>query len=243
MITVQTFCDNLEGVKESIARAAQKSGRSDSEIEIMAVTKTHPLSAAAAACKGGITLLGENRVQEAVEKYQVALQGQASEIKPFAATLRLHLIGHLQRNKAKRAVQTFCCIQSIDKLETAQAVNRHCLDLGTKMDVFLEVNTAQEADKFGFKDDRVFFESLEAILELENIEVRGLMTVGPFVTDEKRIRRAFAGLRTLFDKTSQRYRELNLDTLSMGMSNDFALAVQEGATMLRLGTALFGKRD
>ncbi len=232
-IDLQTFTDNLRSVRERIDAAANRAGRRPEDIRLMAVTKTFPLPYIEVARQAGLTLFGENRIQEAQGKYQ-----------PLAddPELELHLIGHLQRNKAKTAAPLFRCVQSIDKLATAEALNRHCSDLARKMDILLELNTSGEETKFGFDDAEQLWAACGDIARLDCLQIRGVMTVGPFTTDKDRMRRSFAFLRECRDGLRSRYPELSLDVLSMGMSGDFEVAIEEGSTMVRLGTALFGTR-
>ncbi|MBN1834791.1 MAG: YggS family pyridoxal phosphate-dependent enzyme [Spirochaetales bacterium] len=233
--------ENLERVRERIARAAQGCGRDAGEVRIMAVTKTHPVETVRAAWQAGVRLFGENRIQEAEGKYAPLLRASADE-GGLDGGLSLHLIGHLQRNKARAAASLFGCVQSIDKVETAEALERHCGEAGRVMDVLLELNTSGEESKFGCGSEGELRGVLERILPLEHLRVRGLMTVGPFTEDQGRIRSAFARLAALYARLREEYPQLSLDTLSMGMSGDFEAAVQEGATMVRLGTVLFGPR-
>jgi pyridoxal phosphate enzyme (YggS family) len=228
-----TFADNLRSVRERIARAADRSGRHTADIRLMAVTKTFPLHYVEVAREAGLTLFGENRVQEAQGKYE-ALKDDPD--------LELHLIGHLQRNKAKIAASLFRCVQSIDKLQTAEALNRHCAELGRSMDILLELNTSGEETKFGFDDAERLWRGCEQIMRFQALRIRGVMTVGPFTADRERMRRSFAALRECRDGLRTRFTELNSDVLSMGMSGDFEIAIEEGATMIRLGTVLFGPR-
>lgn len=229
----RVLADNLRSVRERMAEAARRSGRDPGEIRLMAVTKTFPLEYIEAARQAGLTLFGENRIQEAQGKYR-----------PLAddPQLELHLIGHLQRNKARIAASLFRCVQSIDKLETAEALNRHCADLEATMDILLELNTSGEETKFGFAEAEQLWRACERIARLGALRIRGVMTVGPFTTDRERMRRSFASLRECREGLQSRYPELSPDTLSMGMSGDFEIAIEEGATLIRLGTALFGHR-
>ncbi len=197
----------------------------------MAVTKGFPRPVVEEAVRAGLSLFGENRVQEAEEKYAELAEGQ----------WELHLIGHLQRNKARPASALFTCVQSIDKPETAEALNARCADRGRKMDILLELNTSAEPTKSGFAGPDELLRGLEAISTLPALRVRGLMTVGPLTDEEGRIRSAFASLRELFERIRSGGVP-GFDILSMGMSGDFEIAVEEGATLVRLGTALFGHR-
>ncbi|UCF98627.1 MAG: YggS family pyridoxal phosphate-dependent enzyme [Spirochaetaceae bacterium] len=232
-LDLQTFTDNLHSVQKRITDTATRAGRDPAEIRLMAVTKTFPPAYIEVARQAGLTLFGENRVQEAQEKYQTLVT---------APDLELHLIGHLQRNKAKIAASLFLCVQSIDKLQTAEALNRHCAEIGRTMDILLELNTSGEASKFGFNEAEELWRVCGEIASLDSLRIRGVMTVGPFTADRDRIRRAFADLRDCLDGLRSRFPELPLDTLSMGMSGDFEIAVEEGATCIRLGTILFGSR-
>ncbi len=234
MLRPEEFVHNLHLVRQLVTRAAERAGRDPNSVEIMAVSKTFPEAYVQIARNEGIHLFGENRVQEAIEKF-------SGPINP-GLDLRLDLIGHLQRNKARKAAQLFFCVQSIDKIETAQALERACRELDKKIDILFEVNTADEESKFGFRNDDALNSCLETVLTLPHLRLRGLMTVGPFTDDENRIRSAFRSLKQSFEGLIQQYPELHLDTLSMGMSHDFEIAVEEGASMLRLGTALFGRR-
>jgi pyridoxal phosphate enzyme (YggS family) len=229
----RTFIDNLDAVRERISSAAARCGRKAEEIRLMAVTKTFPLEYIETARRAGLTLFGENRIQEAQVKYRSLVDDSG---------LELHLIGHLQRNKAKIAASLFRCVQSIDKPATAETLNRYCGELGRKMDILLELNTSGEETKFGFPEPEQLWTACGQIARLESLQIRGVMTVGPFTTDRDRMRRSFASLRECLEGLRSRYPELSLDTLSMGMSGDFELAIEEGATMIRLGTVLFGPR-
>ena len=232
-VDLRTFSENLRSVRERIGAAAARANRNPEDIRLMAVTKTFPTEQIEVARQAGLTLFGENRVQEAQSKYRSLVDD---------AELELHLIGHLQRNKAKIAASLFRCVQSIDKLQTAEALNRYCEELGTSVDILLELNTSGEETKFGFGDAEQLWLACGQIARLHALRIRGVMTVGPFTNDKDRMRRSFASLRECFDGLHSRYPRLPLDTLSMGMSGDFEIAIEEGATMVRLGTVLFGSR-
>jgi PLP dependent protein len=220
----------LEEVRGRIDAAARRSGRDPTAVRLMAVTKGFPRDVVAAAGALGLTLFGENRVQEAEEKFLDA---------PDA--LELHLIGHLQRNKARAASGLFACVQSIDKVETAVALDVRCEERGRAMDILLELNTSGEESKSGFHSREDLLAGLEAISRLAHLRVRGLMTVGPMTDNQAAIRSSFAALRSLFDELRARGLT-DFDTLSMGMSGDFETAIEEGSTLVRIGTALFGSR-
>jgi PLP dependent protein len=220
----------LADVRRRMDAAARRAGRNPSDVRLMAVTKTFPREAVLEALEAGLGLFGENRVQEAEEKY-AEVPGRPE----------LHLIGHLQRNKAKAASGLFSCVQSIDKLETAEALDVRCAERGVGMDVLLELNTSGEESKSGFLDRDCLLRCLDAMRRLGHLRVRGLMTVGPLGGDETRIRESFTRLRMLYEELKAGGVP-GLDTLSMGMSGDFEVAIEEGSTLVRVGTALFGSR-
>jgi hypothetical protein len=205
-----------------------------------------------AACAAGLRLFGENRVQEAEAKYGAGGETAGPEGLPRSAglarlsglpPLALHLIGHLQRNKARKAAELFDAVDSIDKLETAQALEAACAAAGRTLDILLEMNTSGEATKFGFAGEGELLAAVEPILALPHLRLRGLMTVGPLTADRDQVRGAFRRLAGLFELLRSRFAGQPLDVLSMGMSGDFLTAVEEGSTQVRLGTALFGPRD
>ncbi|MBA7571222.1 Pyridoxal phosphate homeostasis protein [subsurface metagenome] len=233
LISEKEFNQNLRMVKSRVIEAAERAGRDAQKVRIMAVTKTFPGSAVELAWGQGLRLFGENRVQEAADKYS-----------GISGDIDLHLIGHLQRNKARLAAATFSCVQSIDKLATALALEKHLDSMSTekKLDILMEVNTSGEESKFGIHTKEELFTLVEQIPAQTRLNIRGLMTVGPLTGDRDKIRRAFVWLADLYHQTGERYPGLTLDILSMGMSGDFEIAVEEGSSMLRLGTAFFGQR-
>ena len=231
MEMVGTIAAAAAEVRERISAAAQRAGRDRSSIRLMAVTKGFPQQVVLDARAAGLSLFGENRVQEAEQKYL-----------DQAAGLELHLIGHLQRNKAREASGLFACVQSIDKVETAEALDARCEERGRTMDILLELNTSGEPAKSGFLSRQALQEGLETIGRLSHLRVRGLMTVGPLSDDARRIRASFAALRSVFDEIRAGGGPSFFDTLSMGMSGDFEIAIEEGATLVRVGAALFGRR-
>jgi PLP dependent protein len=227
----ETIKKNIETVRNNIAEACRPRGRKPEDIALMAVTKTKPKELADAAYAAGVRIFGENRVQEAEEKYA-----------NFYSEGELHLIGHLQSNKAKNAAKLFSWVQSIDKVKTARALARYCGEIGKRMNILIEINTSGEESKFGYPSGNLPFQDIDEILQFDELILRGLMTVGPFTSDEFKIRSAFRTLKQLFDELSEGYPELTIDTLSMGMSQDYEFAVEEGSTMVRLGTTIFGGR-
>jgi len=231
-ILFKTVQDNINSVLEEIAAAAKAAGRDPKEIKLMAVTKTKPLEYAEAAYKAGIRLFGENRVQEMEEKYN-----------GFHNDAEIHFIGHLQRNKVKKALSVACSVDSVDKYETAEELSKHSKVLGKDISILLEYNTSGEDSKSGFLNEKELFESIDKIRALGNLKIRGLMTIAPFTDDEKAIRESFRMLANLFRKIETDHPDLKIDTLSMGMSSDFKIAIQEGSNIIRVGTRLFGTRN
>jgi len=221
----------LAEVHDRITLAAARSGRKHNSVRLMAVTKGFPLPVVQEAIDAGLTLLGENRVQEAEQKFT-----------GLAGVWELHLIGHLQRNKARAASGLFACVQSIDTLETARALARCSAERGKTVDILIELNTSGEESKSGYRGTEALFRDLEQIAGLVGLRPRGLMTVGPLAAGPDLIRGAFTALRAAFIESGRRLGLAPFDTLSMGMSGDYEIAVEEGATLVRLGTALFGRR-
>ena len=229
----QQIKGNIDQVLEQLAASAAKAGRKESDVRLMCVTKTKPYEYVEAAYKTGQRLFGENRVNELSEKFA-----------SFYPDGEVHLIGHLQRNKAKDAVKYASSIDSIDKYETAVAVNKYCQEFNRKIDILLEYNTAEEASKSGFTSEDDFFAAIDKIRELPCINIRGLMTIAPYTEDPESNRVYFKGLRELKDKiNSMNIEGVNMDTLSMGMTGDYQVAIEEGATFVRVGTGIFGERD
>ena len=225
-----TLAENLEGVRATIAGAAARSGRDAAKIELVAVSKTHPPDAVHEALDAGQLLFGESRVQEARVKIPM-LPGRA----------RWHFIGHLQKNKVRHALPLFELFHGIDSLELARDVNRIAEEAGAFPKVLIEVNVAGEATKFGFTPERVR-EQMEELLAFDRLQIEGLMTIAPFAAEAEPSRPYFAALRELRERLQTEFR-VSLPRLSMGMSGDYAVAIEEGATLVRVGTAIFGKRS
>lgn len=222
------FGTRLEKVRAQISEAAGRAGRQASEVEIVAVTKTQTVEAIREAMRAGLHVFGENKVQEAGRKISELERGS------------WRLIGHLQTNKAKVAVQLFDSIDSVDRLELAEEIDRRAEPIGKTQNVLLQVNVAGESSKFGCTPEAA--RSLaEAINNLPRLTLCGLMTIAPFSEEPEKSRPHFARLRELRDEL-ERETGLQLPELSMGMSGDFVVAVEEGATSVRIGTALFGPR-
>jgi PLP dependent protein len=229
---------NLANIRARVGQAASRAGRSADEVTIIAVSKTFPAEAIRAAYSFGLRDFGENRVQE--------FEGKHPLLDDLDATW--HLIGHLQSNKARRAVQIFGAVDSLDELSLAQKLNTICAELAAdhpgRLSVLIEVRLAPEDSKTG-----VVAEDLpalvEALLELHHLEIRGFMAIPPFFEDVERVRPYFRRLRELRDEMRRRFAPADsvlLRELSMGMSHDFEIAIEEGATQIRVGTALFGSR-
>jgi pyridoxal phosphate enzyme (YggS family) len=229
-----TIASNLSEIRERMAQAARRAGRNPAEVELMAVSKTHPASAILEAISAGQTLFGENRVQEFAAKHE-ALVSRGSHAK-------FHLIGHLQSNKAARAVELFDAIDSVDSLRLAERLNKEAERLGRKLDVLIEINIGGEAAKAGVDPASDELRSLlDAQSRLSNLAIRGLMTVPPYTEAPEGARVFFQRLRQLRDQLRSAT-GLALPELSMGMSHDFEVAIEEGSTCVRVGTAIFGER-
>jgi PLP dependent protein len=220
---------NLGTLNERIEAACKQSDRPREAVKLMAVTKRFPLEIAASAVQAGLSLLGENRIQEAVEKIQKAT---------FDA--RWELIGHLQSNKAQLAVQHFDAIQSVDSLKLARRLNRFSEEIGKELPILLQVNTGEDPGKFGFNTAETEG-ALEQILDLEALKVEGLMTIAPLPATLESAKAAFESLRKLRDQLTENTGN-PLPELSMGMSGDLEAAIAEGSTCIRVGSALFGQR-
>ncbi len=226
---MSSITERVAEVQGRLSHAIEKAGRDPAEVALMAVSKNHGPDAVREAAAAGLTLFGENRVQEA-----------AAKIPESPGHLRWHLIGHLQRNKAKFAVELFEAIHSVDTLKLAETIQRHCEEAGRRMQILLEVNVSGEAVKFGFKPDEVP-EVLRRSAEWSRLEITGLMTMPPFTEDPEGARPHFRKLRELRDRW-QDETGVPLPVLSMGMTHDMEVAVEEGSNVVRIGTAIFGAR-
>lgn len=223
------FQSRLDAIKARISAAASRSGRGADDVVLVAVSKTHPPEAVRAAFECGQTIFGENKVQELMAKVPECPSGA-----------RWHLVGHLQSNKIRKVLPLCEMLHGIDSAALAAEVDRIAAELGLFPKVLLEVNMVGEASKFGFQPDRLRGE-IDSILRLSRVSVEGLMTVAPYVEDPEEVRHAFRGLRELRDDCA-RTAGIDLPLLSMGMTGDFEVAIEEGATHVRVGTALFGQR-
>jgi pyridoxal phosphate enzyme (YggS family) len=229
-----SISENLAAVRERIATAARRAGRSPDAIALMAVSKTQPLERIREAHAAGQRLFGENRVQEFAAKAGALQDLHAAE---------WHLIGHLQTNKASKAAELFCSVDSVDSLRLAEKLDAAARQLGKKLDVLVEINLGGEAAKNGIAPDSALEQLLIAAPRLEVLAFSGLMTVPPFTEDPQDARPFFRKLRELRDTIAARkLPAVAMDELSMGMSHDFEVAIEEGSTCVRVGTAIFGER-
>jgi PLP dependent protein len=221
--------ENLERVRGQIAEAARKAGRSADDVELIAISKTNDADRVREAHAAGQNIFGESRVQEARAK-----------IPELPASLHWHFVGHLQKNKIRHALPLFELIHSLDSLVLAQEINRIAQEEGVNPRVLLEVNVAGEGSKFGFKPEALRAE-MEPLLGLVRLSIEGLMIIPPLAEEAEASRRFFGQLRELRDTLEKDF-DLKLPQLSMGMTNDFTIAIEEGATLVRVGTAIFGER-
>jgi pyridoxal phosphate enzyme (YggS family) len=223
------IAQNLELVRLQIANAAEKSGRSLSDIELVAISKTHEAEKVRAALDAGQGIFGESRVQEARAKIPL-----------LPSSARWHFVGRLQKNKIRHALPLFELFHSVDSLALARDINRIAEEEGLHPRVLLEVNVAGEGSKIGFAPDSLRAE-METILQLPRLNIEGLMTIPPLAPEAEASRKFFIALRELRDEFAAQF-QVSLPQLSMGMSDDFPVAIEEGATLVRVGTAIFGKR-
>jgi len=231
--------ENLERLEEAIACACRKAGRRRDDVELMAVSKTFPAASIAEASVLGLSLFGESRVQEFAAK-EGQLEGQRRDP---SSPIRVHLIGHLQSNKALRAVELFNGIDSVDSLRLAERLNEAAGKCAGRLPILIEVKLSPEESKAGLDpESSEAAQLLERLPDLLHLEARGLMTIAPFNVPDDETRACFRSLRAWRDRWATAYPRLSLEVLSMGMSGDFPLAIAEGATRIRVGTALFGER-
>ncbi|MEF9917255.1 MAG: YggS family pyridoxal phosphate-dependent enzyme [Lachnospiraceae bacterium] len=223
---------NLEQVEKNILAACRKSGRSRDEVTLIAVSKTKPVSMLQKAYDLGIREFGENKAQELEAKY-----------KELPADINWHMIGHLQRNKIKYIIRKVSCIHSVDSFRLAEAIEKEAEKNNCIISILIEVNVANESSKDGVALDQVL-PLIEKISKFPHITIKGLMTIAPLVTDGEQNREVFSKLRKLFvDIASKNIDNVIMSVLSMGMTNDYIVAIEEGATMVRVGTGVFGDRN
>ena len=232
----QNIKENLEAIRNRISQAEKKSGRAPGSVKLMAVSKFHPAEAVINAFEAGQLLFGENRVQEASEKFPPIIS-QHPEIK-------VQMIGQLQSNKVKKAIEFASCIQSVDRIDLLKEIEKQCAKQNRTIDILFEIHTGEES-KSGYTSEQELIESIEACIkgDFPHITPKGFMTMAPFTDDEKAVRKSFITLRELAEKLRSTYPTLSLNELSMGMSGDFEIAIEEGSTLVRVGTAIFGERD
>ena len=227
--------ERLARLEEQIADACRRAGRARTEVTLMAVSKMHPAAAILEAASLGIALFGENRVQEFQKKH--------AEIAPSGPPIEVHLIGHLQSNKSARAVELFSAIDTLDSVRLAERLNEAAAERKRRLPVMLEIKLSPEESKSGLDPgSSELRELLERLPALASLELRGMMTVPPWSEDPETARPYFRQLRALRDQFAAAHPRLHFTELSMGMSQDFAVAIEEGATQIRIGTGLFGPR-
>lgn len=226
------IADNLALVKKNIEDACEKTGRSVEEVTLIAVSKTKPVDLLMEAYHAGARVFGENKVQEIMDKYD-----------HMPSDVKWHMIGHLQRNKVKYIIDKVAMIHSVDSIRLAQTIEQEAAKKNICMPVLIEVNVAEEESKFGMSIEEVI-PFLEEISSYEHIQVRGLMTIAPFVENPDENRWVFRKLKKLsVDIEAKNINNITMSVLSMGMTGDYQVAVEEGATMVRVGTGIFGERN
>lgn len=228
--------NNLKEILQKIESAEQKYNRTKGTVKLLAVSKFHPVDAVEKAISAGHLLFGENRVQEAVSKF--------SDINSFNKDVELHIIGQLQTNKVKKAVTVASCIESVDRIDLLKEIQKQCEKINKKIKILFEVNTAEDS-KSGFKNYEDLYEAVKYCADGNTpfVEPIGFMTMAPLTDDEVLIRKSFSSLRKLSEKLQTEFPMFNFSELSMGMSNDYEIAIEEGSTEVRIGTAIFGERE
>ena len=228
--------NNLKEILQKIESAEQKYNRTKGIVKLLAVSKFHPVDAVEKAISAGHLLFGENRVQEAVAKF--------SDINSFNKDVELHIIGQLQTNKVKKAVTVASCIESVDRIDLLKEIQKQCEKINKKIKILFEVNTAEDS-KSGFKNYEDLYEAVKYCADGNTpfVEPIGFMTMAPLTDDEALIRKSFSSLRKLSEKLQTEFPMFNFSELSMGMSNDYEIAIEEGSTEVRIGTAIFGERE
>ena len=228
--------NNLKEILQKIKYAEQKYNRTEGAVKLLAVSKFHPVDAVIKAISAGHLLFGENRVQEAVSKF--------SDINSFNDGVELHIIGQLQTNKVKKAVAVASCIESVDRIDLLKEIQKQCEKINKKIKILFEVNTAEDS-KSGFRNYEDLYEAIKYCADgnASFVEPVGFMTMAPLTDDEALIRKSFSSLRKLSEKLQTEFPMFNFSELSMGMSNDYEIAIEEGSTEVRIGTAIFGERE
>ncbi len=229
----QEVRENVRSILQQVRQTALEAGRDPQQVQVMAVTKTVAPELVNAAIAEGITLLGENKAQELCEKYDSYCKEGVS----------IHFIGHLQTNKVRQIVDKVCMIESVDSVKLAREIERQCANIGKVMDVLVEVNIGAEESKSGVSPEQLPA-LLQEIGQFEHIRVRGLMAIPPVCEDEQQVSQYFSQMSQLFiDIKQKKYDNINMEILSMGMSADYPIAVQQGSNIVRIGTAMFGQRN
>ncbi len=224
--------ENLIAIKENIDRVAKASGRGAGEVLLCTVTKTRTAEKINEAIRSGVTDIGENKVQEILDKYD------------FVEPCRWHLIGHLQTNKVKYIVDKVFMIHSVDSFRLAEEINRRCIKTGNTMNILIQVNSAMEDTKFGIPADETEGLIKEILEKCPKVIVKGLMVIAPFSDEPEDVRKYFREGKELYDNYGKiKHNNLDFQFLSMGMSNDYEVAIEEGSNIVRIGTAIFGERD
>lgn len=223
------IAENLKKIEDKIAESCIKCGRNRSEIRLIAVSKTQPMEVIRGAISTGIKDFGENKAQELRDKSEL-----------ITGDFNWHFIGHLQTNKVKYVIKAAEFIHAVDSIKLAEEINRKSKEINKNQKILLEIKTSDEATKFGLANEKEIFEVAQFCKNNSNLELVGLMTMAPYTDDENMIRNCFIQLRTLKEKLNKNGHALS--ELSMGMTNDYTIAIEEGTTMLRIGTAIFGER-
>ena len=227
-----TLKENLETVEEKVQKACERAGRERKDVTLIAVSKTKPIPMLEEIYECGVRDFGENKVQELSEKYE-----------ELPKDIRWHMIGHLQRNKIKYVSGKACLIHSVDSVRLAEALEKETEKKGIEFDILLEVNMAKEESKFGFMPEEVI-SAVEEIAKFPHLHIKGLMTIAPFVENPEENRVHFANLKKLsVDIAKKNLDNVYMGVLSMGMTNDYEIAIEEGATHVRVGTGIFGERE
>lgn len=224
--------ENINDVKERITRACKRAGRNVEDVTLVAVSKTKPIEKLEEAYATGTRFFGENKVQELVDKWEI-----------MPKDIKWQMIGHLQTNKVKYIIDKVDLIHSVDSIRLVEVIDKEAAKKGVLANILLEVNVAKEESKFGLMPEEVM-DFIDKIVRFKNVRVQGLMTIAPFVDDPEMNREHFANLHQLFvDIRKKKVNNVIMNVLSMGMTNDFEVAIEEGATMVRVGTAIFGERN
>ena len=227
-----SLVENLNNVEQKVCEACKRANRNRDEVTLIAVSKTKPISMLEEIYQEGIRDFGENKVQELTEKYE-----------NMEKDIRWHMIGHLQRNKVKYIVDKVCLIHSVDSVRLAETIEQEAAKKDVVVDVLIEVNVAEEESKFGLKVEEVIA-MVEEISKYPHLRIKGLMTIAPYVENPEENRSVFARLRKLsVDIAQKNIDNVSVEILSMGMTNDYEVAIEEGATMVRVGTGIFGERN